>query len=369
MSTQKHALIAGAGIGGLTTAIALQQIGYKTTIFERTNQLEEAGAGLTLWANAVKALRKLGLGDQLTAESMPSVSGQLRNMRGTCLAKTSAEKMLALYGAPTLAIHRADLQKVLLAAAGAENIQTGRGVTDFEQDIEGVRVHLSNGQTVAGDLLIGADGIHSAVRQKLVGDSPLYSGYVAWRGVVEFDHHRIIPGESWGCGNRFGMLRLSGNRVYWFATKNCPADLLNIYRDWYAPIPEIIQKTPPEAILLNDISYHAPLKSWSRGRVTLLGDAAHATTPNLGQGGCMAIEDAVVIAQSLQKINDIPSALKYYEEQRIPRTTSVTNRSTLIGKMGQTENKFACALRNWSVRLSPDFVQLHQLKPFAGYEV
>lgn len=379
MQTEKHALIAGAGIGGLTAAIALQKIGYTVSVLEKAKILEATGAGITLWANAIKALEKLGLHDQIRDYASPALDGQIRDAKGKCLSKANAKEMAQAFGAPNFCFHRADLQQMLLDAVGMENVRLGAAIGSFEQNGQKVTAHLTDGQTIEGNLLVGADGIHSVVRRQLFGEQPLrYSGYVAWRGVVEFPAEQLIAGESWGCGQRFGIVPLNRGRVYWFATRNSAAglqlspaerkqELLELFKNWHKPIAELITATPETAILYNDIYDRPPIKQWSVGRVTLLGDAAHSTTPNLGQGGCQAIEDGLILADFLSRQNTVEQALKNYEVARIPRTTKVVKQSWLIGKVGQWNNPVLCKMRNEGLRLLPDKLQVLQMQQFAGY--
>jgi 2-polyprenyl-6-methoxyphenol hydroxylase-like FAD-dependent oxidoreductase len=231
------------------------------------------------------------------------------------------------------------------------------------QDARGVVAGFADGREVHGDLLVGADGVHSVVRATLHGGQPpTYAGYTAWRAVVPFDTERLQAGESWGRGARFGRVGMSGGRVYWYATANAPegqrnadekAALLDLFRGWHAPIPALIEATAPGAILRNDIYDRPPLKTWGRGRITLLGDAAHPMTPNLGQGGCQAIEDAWVLARALAR-DPSPQGLRRYEAARHPRTRRFVLESWRFGKIAQTSNRLVIAVRNALVRMAPE---------------
>ncbi len=226
-----------------------------------------------------------------------------------------------------------------------------------------VAVTFANGASDIADLLVGADGIHSIVRRILFPDiQPRYSGYTAWRGIANGDAPTVF--ETWGSGTRFGIVPLQRERIYWFATQNTRAGaivppeerrerLLAIFGAWHPPIPQLIADTPPEKILHNDIYDIAPFRTWSRGRALLLGDAAHPTTPNMGQGACMAIESANVLATELAKGDAVEAAIARYESQRMPRTARITNESWRIGRVAQMENPLALALRNFVVRVAP----------------
>lgn len=375
----RNALIIGGGIGGLAAAIALTQIGFTVEVFERVAELREVGAGLSLWANAIKALDYLGLGQAIRALALPETDGGIRTATGTLLMHTANTQLAAQFGELSVMVHRAELHDLLRRALGHE-IRLGMECVNVAAEVQAVRVRFRNGQEASGDLVIGADGLHSVVRAGLYGvQPPRYAGYTAWRGVVPFDIQRLQIGESWGRGMRFGQIPMQGHRAYWFATHTTPAgqhspagekaELLSLFGDWHDPIRALIEATPEAAILRNDIYDRSPLKSWGRGRITLLGDAAHPMTPNLGQGACQALEDAVVLAKQLQATADIPTALRAYEAARIPRTTRIVNQSRQVGAVGQWANPVAVAGRNWLVKHLLARLQYQQFAPLVGYEL
>jgi len=219
-------LIAGGGIGGLVAAIALQREGIAISVFERVKELEEVGAGLTLWANAIRAIHKIGLTDMLETVGKRLTRSCILSWQGSLLAETPVEALTKRFGTPMVAVHRADLQAALLSALGEGIVQTGATCTGFQQDDMEVRAHLADGQEVAGDLLLGADGIHSTIRAQLFGATlPRYAGYTAWRGVAQIAPRQWgeqMATETWGNGRRFGLVPLSQERMYWFATLNTP---------------------------------------------------------------------------------------------------------------------------------------------------
>jgi 2-polyprenyl-6-methoxyphenol hydroxylase-like FAD-dependent oxidoreductase len=272
------------------------------------------------------------------------------------------------------------LQAVLRDALGPDALHLGAACTGFTQDDSGVTAQFADGRTARGDLLIGADGLHSVVRAQLHGGQPpTYVGYTAWRAVIPFDHARLTPGESSGYGPRFGQVPISGGRVYWFATQNTPAGqrspdgeqaaLRRIFANWHAPIPDLIRATPEALILRNDIYDRPPLRAWGQGRVTLLGDAAHPMTPNLGQGGCQALEDAVVLAACLCAAPAVPAALRAYEARRIPRTSAIVRQSRQAGQIGQWANPLAVRVREWLFRVAGPRFQPRMLDPILRYEL
>jgi 2-polyprenyl-6-methoxyphenol hydroxylase-like FAD-dependent oxidoreductase len=347
--------------------------------------MNEVGAGLSLWANAIKALAKLGFTEELNRLSVPQISGGIRSSRGDVISAPSPPDLDRRLGAAlVVVVHRAQLQEALSAALGSEFIHLGAQCVGFEQDGEGVTARFADGREARGDILVGADGIHSSVRAQMFGRSkPRYSGYTAWRAVVRFDHHRLFgeaASETWGRGARFGLVPMSEGRVYWFATRNAPEgerdaadgrkqELMYLFRGWHDPIEAIIEATDESAILRNDIYDREPIPRWGEGRVTLLGDAAHPMTPNLGQGACQAIEDAVAIAQCIEDSLDVESALEAYQKRRVERTTAIVRQSWRIGRVAQWENQLACALRNNIFRLMPGSTQMKQLEWIIGYEV
>jgi 2-polyprenyl-6-methoxyphenol hydroxylase-like FAD-dependent oxidoreductase len=374
-------IVIGAGIGGITAALALRQRGIEVEIFERARELTEVGAGISLWANALKALYRLGLEEALAANSFVSEDGALRTADGTILLRTSSRRMAERIGLPVMVFHRADLLDALRRAAEGIPVHLDRECRELQQDADGVTVRFANGSDTRGDAVVGADGLRSVVRECLGIPGPIrYSGYTAWRGIAPFPTAGLVAGETIGCGQRFGLVPISRDRVYWYATDNTAegqrdepaqekARLTRTFAAWHAPIPALIAATDAPAILRNDIVDRDPVDRWGTGRVTLLGDAAHPMTPNLGQGACQAIEDAMVLARCLaESPSDIAVALRRYESERIPRTGSIVKASRRVGQMFQIESRLLCAVRNTALRLTPASAQYRNLVSVAGYE-
>ncbi len=377
-----EAIIIGAGIGGFSTARALQQAGYTVAIYERASQLKAIGAGISLWPNAIKAIDQLGLGYRIRGMGIREGSGGIHNANGQTLFSTNIQESEQRFGAPTIVIHRADLTQLLLDGyTGA--LHLGKIFTACEKNATTVTAHFADGTKASADLLICADGIHSVLRQSWFPNSrPVFAGYTAWRGVVSFDHAQVgkLWGEILGRGTRFGIAPLSEGRVYWYATQNLPegthiapddlqAYLLKYFGDWAAPIPTLIRTTPSASILQNDIFDIEPLSEWVHGRVTLLGDSAHAMTPNMGQGGCQAIEDAVVLGKCLHHAPTIEDGLRAYQNQRLPRANHVAQMSRRMGKAITQTNPLLCALRDIAFRIMPSQLQLRTLEGIVGHEV
>jgi 2-polyprenyl-6-methoxyphenol hydroxylase-like FAD-dependent oxidoreductase len=378
----KRIIIVGGGPGGLTAAIAVRQAGFEPLVYERAGAWREMGSGLTLWPNAMKALARLGLVEALRAVSLPSAGIAMHTWRGELLFDVPPrEQVEDLFGMSGVAIHRAELLAVLLDALGGEHLRLGAHCTGFRQDRESVTALFADGTTACGHALIGADGIKSAIRTQLMGRTKLrYAGYTVWRGVTEFRLEESVGLTALGRGAQFGIFPMTDNRVYWFASVNAPEgaqdwptgrkrELLERFDGWHKPISAIIEATNEASILRNDIYDQEPLRRWSEGRVTLLGDAAHPATPNLGQGACQAIEDSVVVARCLRESQEVAEALKMYESRRLPRTSAITKQSRRMGQMGRWKNPLLCWLRDRLIKSIPEQLRMAQLSGLFRFEV
>ncbi|GLY44186.1 FAD-dependent oxidoreductase [Amycolatopsis sp. NBRC 101858] len=354
-----RAVVVGGGIGGLGAAIGLHRAGWTVTVLERAEEFGDVGAGISLWPNALRCLDELGvdLGEHLAAQD----KGGLRDRRGRWVARWDADGFRRRHGRPLAGIHRADLIAGLLDALPADLLRTGTEVTEVTEN--GV-VRFAGGE-IRADLVVAADGIHSPIRRALFPHhpGPVYSGSSAFRGIAR---PAAIPGLSttFAPGTEVGVLPLTGGDVYWFASSVTepgarPADLKAYLKehfgDWHDPIPALIDATPPEALLYHDLHHlAAPLETYVRGRVAFLGDAAHAMPPFLGQGGCQALEDAVVLAHSVSTVDDVDAALAAYDAQRRPRSQRVARASVRAGKAGpQLTSPVLTALRMSLLRLVP----------------
>ncbi|MGB3682733.1 MAG: FAD-dependent monooxygenase [Rubrobacteraceae bacterium] len=377
------AIIIGGGIGGLATAGALRRAGLEVEVFERAARIEAAGAGVSLWGNAMKALRKLGLYE--TVRSLGAeIGGEARSWRGDKLFSLSAEDLRQRFGEANLALHRADLQNALSSALPAETLRLGAEFVSLTHEDSGVTARFADGQTARGDFLVGADGLHSVVRRHLIGSGPpRYAGLTAWRGIADGADGLVREGlglNLWGRGSEFGLVKVGGDRAYWYATANAPEsspaspaghkeDVLEHLRGWYEPARRAVEATRETKILRTDIYDRKPVKLWGAGRATLLGDAAHPMTPHMGQGACQAIEDAVALADALRDPRPVPEALRDYERRRRGRTAAIVRRSRRMGRVMQLENPLLCALRDSLASSGPLELQLRLLDPVVGYEV
>jgi 2-polyprenyl-6-methoxyphenol hydroxylase-like FAD-dependent oxidoreductase len=375
----KKAIIIGGGIGGVTAAIALKQAGLDVTVYERAEELREVGSGLPLWTNALRTLHVLGLAEELEKLGVQVSSVRVSTWKGDTLTDTRNDKHLKKLGTITIVVHRAELLTLLLKTLGEGIVQLGMTCVGFTQDAVGVSARFANGQEVRGDVLIGADGIHSITRAQLFGIiKPKYVGYTCWRGLAQTTRTDLET-WAWGKGCQFGITPMSQGRAYWFVQKYAPKGeedkpggrkngLLEMFHDWHDPIPAVIEATAETDILRNDIYELKHLHQWSHGRVTLLGDAAHAMTPNLGQGACQAIEDAVALANCLKDTTRIPVALKNYESRRIERTNRTTRLAHFIGQAVQWENPILSVPRNIIIKNTPASMAIKQCMWLLDYQ-
>lgn len=372
----RNIAIVGGGIGGLATAIALHRAGFDVAVYEQAPEIREVGASLTLWANATWVLQQLGLDKAVYADAAMLNEMQVRTANGKLLVRSKFDGSLT----PTICVRRSSLQAALLAALPPECVHLDHHFEGYDSTAEGVRIRFRNGAVVQADALIGADGLNSAVRAQLLGEEPAnYQGYLVWRGMASWQ--RSDAGNDFGCeylgsGQRFGVVPTGGGQTYWYATINCPegspedhrgrkVEVLSHFHDWCSPIPELIQATPGNQILRNDTHDRPPRRPWHRDCVVLLGDAAHPTTPNMGQGGCMALEDALVFARCLQR-DPHTSAFATYEEERYARTRRITVESRRLGWLGQRTG-LAATLRDFIMGLTPSWVVMRQIRWAHGF--
>jgi len=367
------AIVVGGGIGGLAAALALRRVGVEVVVFERAAELREVGAGVSLWANAVRSLRALGVYGEVR-EAGVELGGEIRTWKGRLLGRIPARELKRRFGDTNIALHRADLQRILLDALPEGAVHAGAALVGFEQDDGRVVANLSDGREHTGDLLLGADGLRSAVRARLHGEErPRYAGYSAWRGISRSAGH-LTEGDAlnlWGRGGEFGMAGIGAGRLYWFFTRNAvegeaegpsgrKAEVLEGLEGAYEPARKAVQATAEADILRNDVYDREPLQRWGEGRATLLGDAAHPMTPNMGQGACQALEDAVALADALREEPEAVRALRLYEARRTEPTAQVVRRSRLLGRVAQVENPLLCTLRDAAAWCLPTVAQVWQ---------
>ncbi|MFR9753181.1 FAD-dependent monooxygenase [Nocardia sp. 004] len=383
MSSRGKVVVLGAGIGGLTTAAALRQAGFGVELYEAAPELRARGFGLSVQANAMNALRTLDLGID---ERLLDRGGRVESFRfcqpdGTPIRVLPVHRLDAKLGAPAVALHRVDLHEVLLEAIGDTPTFVDAKATRFIDDGDHVRVEFADGRIAEGDVLIGADGIHSTVRAQLHGrTAPRPGNFVCWLACIPFEHRNVTRGLSahfWGTGMRFGIHDIGHGRVYWWGTQTMSAeeaanwqggkdDLLRRYADWAPEVRACIEQTEESAILAVPAQDRPPLAHWGRGRVTLLGDAAHPMLPSLGQGANSAIEDAVVLAKVLGDAADPVAGLRRYEQLRADRNAMFVNGSAGLAKIEQTTNPRLVQVRDAYFRHAPTEFFLRELaKPMS----
>jgi len=371
--------IIGGGIGGLTAAVALARQGLAAQVYEQAPALEEVGAGVGLWPNALTALAPIGLAGKV-AQLAVTLAGQgIKRPDGTWLMRIPGEVMAQRWGAGLILVHRAELQQLLASELDPSVIHLGARCTRVEDSGQAVTAYFADGQKVQADVLIGADGVHSAVRAQLLGPAALrYRGYTTVRSITPA---RSVPLprdgiETWGRGARFGLGPASGERVIWYAMWNAPAGahdagdtaarLHELFGGWHQPIPAIIEATPAAAVIRNDIYDRRPARTWSRGRVALIGDAIHPMTPDLAQGACQAILDATTLATCLAAARDTRAALRGYQQRRWRNAATTTLMARNLGAMGQWKGHTVCTARNALLRSIPLSLQLRQFDLVLG---
>ena len=355
--------IIGGGIGGLTLAIALHQKGMKFRVFEQAPSLDAVGAGIILANNAMQVYEKLGLRPQIEALGHPIAAMNIRDRDLKGISEMQLDQFERRFGVRNIAIHRGVLQQLLLSKIPQEFIYLGKQLVDIQQD-NGIELAFMDGSQHYSQAVVAVDGIYSTVRRCLFQENTIRkANQICWRGIMEFKlpdpFHRELN-ECWGLGDRFGFVQISKDKVYWYAlqtilkhhevSKRHKPDLY--FENYHPLVQTILEHTPVEAIHTDGIFDLKPIHSWTTGCVCLLGDAAHATTPNLGQGACQAIEGAYVLAECLQKF-PISKAFKNYEKTRIKKAHLVVNASWKIGKMAHVTNPFLAKARNLLMRTIP----------------
>ncbi|WP_114777401.1 FAD-dependent oxidoreductase [Botryobacter ruber] len=371
------AIIIGGGIGGLCTALALQQTGADVTVYEAAPHIKPVGAGIGLAANAMQGLARLGVAEEVVARGRQLKALTIFDEKGGIISDFDTRPLSKKYGINNFVIHRADLHEVLYRHLKPGTVQLGKRCQQVRQQDGQVQVTFADATTATADLLIAADGINSLVRQALLPQRrPRYAGYTCWRGVTENPGAAIntaISAETWAPQGRVGIAPLQDNKIYWYVCINAPerdphmqqltpTQLAERFATLPPAIPAILGATKPEEIIWNDIADLEPLKQFVFGRIVLLGDAAHATTPNMGQGACQAIEDAVVLRNCLQQQTSLASALQQYEKRRLARTAKVIRLSRLLGEVAQWQNPVLCRVRNLLFRLMPKFSTQSQME-------
>ena len=337
--------IIGAGMGGLTTGIALKKFGHRVTIYEQAEQILPVGAAISLWSNGVKCLNYLGLTEQVA-----KLGGQMNDLayidglNGEVMTQFSLAPLIEEVGQRPYPVSRAELQNMLMDAFGRQDIQLGKRMVSIEDKGQHVEIGFQDGSTVSAALLIGADGTHSMTRQYVLGKQVerRYAGYVNWNGLVEISED-LAPAQQWttfvGEGKRASLMPVAEHRFYFFFDVPLPAGLENqrseykillkqSFSGWCSQVQCLIDSIDEQKTNRVEIHDIEPFNQFYKGRVVILGDAAHSTTPDIGQGGCQAMEDAIYLARALQ-INTLglEDALKRYQNKRNERANELLLRA------------------------------------------
>lgn len=357
--------IIGAGIGGLTLAIALKQKGFAVRVFEQAPELKAVGAGINLACNAMQVYDSLGLRTAIEEAGHLCFRMQVTNAQLASLSEIDIQTFTERYAVHNVAIHRAALQRVLRSYLTDDEVFLGKQLLEIDDWGNVLRLHFSDGTQFGSQCVIGADGIGSTVRTQWIKDGSIRSSeQVCWRGIAPFQLPKPYWDqltEAWGPQGRFGFVQVDAEHVYWFAVRRTaavpePADkayLLAAYQDFHPLVGQLLQATPAEVI------HEAPLGDliapacWYRDSVCLMGDAAHATTPNLGQGACQAIEDAWVLAHCLGQEEACEKAFQQFQSIRQRKVKQIVKTSWTVGQMAHWENPFAIRLRNGLMRMMP----------------
>lgn len=367
--------IVGAGIGGLTLAIALKQKGIEVEIFESTPQFRRVGAGIVLAINAMRVYQRLGLVEKLEAAGKCLSSMAITNANLTSMTTSPLGYFEKKYQLSNVGIHRAALHEILLSELPHIPIHLNKKLKNLQQTKDGALLEFEDGTQHKASVVIGADGIHSAVRKAIFPNSKeRFAKQYCWRGVVDFELSQATAyqlREAWGKGRRFGIVPIGQNLVYWFACAKYQTSaqqeletkpLASIFSDFNPLIGQIINATPSEKIIKAELSDLVLLDKWSKGVVGLVGDAAHATTPNMGQGANQAIESAWVLSTCLAEEKNATQAFEQYQKIRQAKANQIIQTSWQIGKIAHVSNPILATLRNTFMHLTPAFIGKMQLE-------
>lgn len=373
-------LIVGGGIAGLATAAGLTRAGIPCEIVERAPAWAPVGAGIVLGVNAMRVMRGLGADAAAVAEGARLARGAITDARGRTLAATDFTLLEPEFG-PTVALHRASLHAVLRAAAPDVPVALGTSVDKLEQHAEHVEVRLTDGREERYRLVLGADGLRSRVRELVFGDDRIrYAGYTCWRLVIDAPVEQVAMREMWGRGKRFGIAPIGGGRIYCFAVANAPrgrADppdgrverFRERFEEFGGQVPQVLAALrEPDELIHNDLEELAE-GAWHDGRIGLIGDAAHAMTPNMGQGAAMALEDSAVLVELLRERVADRDVFGQLRARRAARVRWVQSQSRRIGRVAQLGGGAACRLRNAVLRVIPDAANARALRRMASQPI
>ncbi len=362
--------IIGGGIGGLTTALALKRAGIPFVLYEAAAEIKSVGAGIIMANNALQVFRELGIHEEIYRLGNKIDTMHITKADLSPLSSIGLQRFEKFYGLQNHAIHRSDLYQILVTAVGAEHIRINKRLERIEKEEDGYRLAFADGSIIRSEYVIGADGIKSQVRQQLFPGSVYRdTRQICWRGVTSYQlperyRHEVV--EAWHRGLRAGFVQTSADKVYWYLVINAGLEIQDagpeVYtRDFHPLIAALVAATPPDTLIKAPLYDLKPIHTWSDERVCLVGDAAHATSPNLGQGACQAVEDAYVLGE-LMKQYSIPEAFEKYPELRRAKAHYVVKTSWQVGVLSQLENRAGIGVRNFILKyLTPESVNIKQM--------
>ncbi len=366
--------IIGAGIGGLTTAIALERKGFNVRVFEQTEKIKPIGAGIILANNAIQVYEKLGLKETIEKNGNPISSLNITKANLKPLSKVDLSSFEKKFKAKNIAIHRGILQQILINKLNSSSLKLNHKLKKISKNKNGYSLEFHNGEKIQSSTLLGADGINSIVRQHLFLNNTIRNAnQICWRGVTEYNlpqKYQNELNEAWGKTERFGFVQIAKNKVYWYALKSFKKNkeeffnvnnIINYFNEYNPIIKNIISSTKKEQIHATEISDLKPINKWYDENVCLIGDSAHATTPNMGQGACQAIEDAYILSECLRKY-DTNRAFKAFQKLRLPKAHQVTKSSWMIGKIAHWSNPILIGIRNKVIQLTPSSINKKQFE-------
>ncbi|MGH1517287.1 FAD-dependent monooxygenase [Chryseobacterium sp. JK1] len=367
--------IIGAGIGGLTLGNILKQHGHDFTIYEAASEIKPVGAGIMMAVNAMQVFDQLGLKEKIENAGNKIHRITIADESLKPISKTEVLELENKYRSCNVAIHRAELQKILAENIDTEAIKLGYSLQKIEKR-ENYILDFENTIQEESRIVFGADGIKSPIRNQILKTGNIRStGQKCWRGLVEFDLPEKYDQEAfemWGKGKRFGFVKISDKKVYWYACINEKdfsryLEITDIFNDFNTLVLQIIEATPHENIICNTITDLSPIPKWYTDHLCLIGDAAHATTPNMGQGACQAIEDAYIIGKLLDQYQDFNTVFENFQMIRRKKVDYIVNTSRTIGKVSQW--KKGNSIRNFLMGLIPESVNQNMAKKVITLEM